>query len=220
MRIKSAIAPPAEALTFARTEVDGNVQLLAVVEYRDNTVTALNLTELFDRHFEDPVDLFNALGYEVIRERIESEPTASLIKADVDTLILPLTLTDSHVAAGTNFAAHAEESSVEDGPFLFAKLVTPTPFNATVSAADGLLDFEVELAFVTLSETPLSEVPKYMGSDTGQRFYRSREIVTALESGRRHFGRRVYHWKEFGGVPAGRKYVCDSERCFELRKND
>ncbi len=158
-----SIAPLQQALTFARSKDGGGVKLLAVIGYRDNVLSALDLTELFGHRFDDPVDLFNELGYEAIQRRIESEPPAALIKVDVDSLILPLRLADSHVAAGTNFAAHADESSVEDGPFLFTKLVTPTPSNTTVSADEALLDYEVELAFVTLSQTPLSEVPRYMG---------------------------------------------------------
>jgi 2,4-diketo-3-deoxy-L-fuconate hydrolase len=158
-----SIAPPSEALTFARARVDGEAQLLAALEYRDNQVTVLDLDGLFDQRFDDPVDLFNAVGYESIQQRIESEPSESRRQVDAMTLIQPLALTDSHIAAGTNFAAHADESSVEDGPFLFAKLVTPTPFHASVTADGALLDYEVELAFVTLSETPLESVPQHMG---------------------------------------------------------
>ncbi len=158
-----SIASPREALTFARSKVDGDVRLLAVTEYRENSLSAIDLTELFDQRFDDPVELFNSVGYEAIEKRIEAEPATSVITVEVDKLILPLDLTESHVAAGTNFAAHADESSVEDGPFLFAKLVVPTPFNASVKAGDRLLDYEAELAYVTLSETLLPDVPRYMG---------------------------------------------------------
>ncbi|MBI2422235.1 MAG: fumarylacetoacetate hydrolase family protein [Candidatus Hydrogenedentes bacterium] len=72
-------------------------------------------------------------------------------------------VSDAHIAAGANFTAHAEESAVEDGPFLFAKLVRPTPFNAPVRAGTALLDYEVELAYVTLSDTTLPGVPAHMG---------------------------------------------------------
>ena len=158
-----AIAPPSEALTFARAPIDGETRLVIVLEYQDDRVTFLKANGLFDQPFADPVDLFNAIGYQAIQQRIESEPPQSRRTVDADTLVLPLDLTDSHIAAGTNFAAHADESSVEDGPFLFAKLVTPTPFNAGVTAGDALLDYEVELAFVTLSLTPLESVPQHMG---------------------------------------------------------
>lgn len=157
------IAPPAEALTFARFQLDGMMQLLAVGSYKDDRITACNLTQALGERFRDPVDAFNALGYDALREQIETALKRAPIELAAKDLLLPLVLMDSHVAAGTNFAAHAEESSVEDGPFLFTKHVKPTPFRSSVSAGDALLDYEVELAFVTLSDTPLPGRPRHMG---------------------------------------------------------
>ena len=45
-----------------------------------------------------------------------------------------------------------DEAQVDDGPFLFPKLVTPSGPRAPVSAADRLLDYEVELCWVTLQD--------------------------------------------------------------------
>jgi 2-keto-4-pentenoate hydratase/2-oxohepta-3-ene-1,7-dioic acid hydratase in catechol pathway len=72
-----------------------------------------------------------------------------------ENLVAPVDLRDRHIAAGTNFPEHAGDAGVEDGPFLFAKLVTPTKPVDTVSAGSGLLDYEVELAVVTLK--PLAQ---------------------------------------------------------------
>lgn len=158
-----AIAQPDEALTFARIEVDGAPQVIAVGAHDLERVTAFNLTEALGSGADDPIALFTAYGYEALRQRIEKGLIEAPIDVPVSDLIPPVELTDAHIAAGTNFAAHAEESEVEDGPFLFAKMVAPTPFDAPVSAGDALLDYEVELAFVTLSEVQLPEVPEFMG---------------------------------------------------------
>jgi len=157
------IAPLDEALTLARTRTDSGIQLLAVHRMEGGEVTAFNLTEALGAEFTDPITAFNIFGYDTLHARIADGFAQAPETIAAEALTLPVDLTSAHVAAGTNFAAHAEESEVEDGPFLFAKLVEPTPFNAPVSAGDALLDYEVELAFVTLSDTTLPELPQSMG---------------------------------------------------------
>ena len=60
-------------------------------------------------------------------------------------LAVPVDLTSDHIAVGANYPEHAEDASVEEGPFLFPKKVEPTGPYAGITAR-GLLDFEVELA--------------------------------------------------------------------------
>jgi 2-keto-4-pentenoate hydratase/2-oxohepta-3-ene-1,7-dioic acid hydratase in catechol pathway len=64
------------------------------------------------------------------------------------------------VAAGLNYAAHAEEAGGGD-VFLFPKPVEPTAPYGAVSAPAGvtLLDYEVELGFVLLGEVSLDALP-------------------------------------------------------------
>lgn len=64
------------------------------------------------------------------------------------------------VAAGLNYAAHAEEAGGGD-IFLFPKPVEPTrPYGPVVRHADvTLLDYEVELAFVLLEDVDLRALP-------------------------------------------------------------
>lgn len=157
------IAPLDEALTFARTGDGESVQLWAVGEVGPNTLTGFNLTRAYGRDVTDPIDLFIEEGYAALHARIEEGLAASPRTIDVADLILPVELRDSHIAVGTNFPEHAEESEVQEGPFLFAKEVVPTPSGATVSAGDALLDYEVELAFVTLEDAPLPQAPERMG---------------------------------------------------------
>lgn len=157
------VAPLEEALTFARTGSGKATQLWAVSEVRGEMLTGFNLTAALGEHVTDPVTLFLDRGYDDLKAEIESGlETAPELIAGED-LTLPLELTDSHIAAGTNFAAHAEESQVEEGVFLFAKEVEPTPFRSTVSAGDRLLDYEVELGFVVLEDAPLPKRPETMG---------------------------------------------------------
>jgi 2-keto-4-pentenoate hydratase/2-oxohepta-3-ene-1,7-dioic acid hydratase in catechol pathway len=66
----------------------------------------------------------------------------------LDELGLPADLAAVHVAAGANFRAHGDEVGVDE-PFLFPKLVQPTPFTSDVPTV-ARLDYEVELCFVAL----------------------------------------------------------------------
>jgi 2-keto-4-pentenoate hydratase/2-oxohepta-3-ene-1,7-dioic acid hydratase in catechol pathway len=64
------------------------------------------------------------------------------------------------VAAGLNYAAHAEEAGGGDG-FIFPKPVAPgAPYGAVAAPAGvKLLDYEVELAFVLLTDVDLRALP-------------------------------------------------------------
>jgi 2-keto-4-pentenoate hydratase/2-oxohepta-3-ene-1,7-dioic acid hydratase in catechol pathway len=66
------------------------------------------------------------------------------------------------VAAGLNYAGHAEEAGGGD-VFVFPKPVEPTAPYGAVSAPAGvtLLDYEVELAFVLLADVTLDAVPSW-----------------------------------------------------------
>lgn len=158
-----SVAPLDQALTFARTGDGIAIELWAVGEVGADTLRGFNLTRAYGRDLTDPIDLFLEEGYAALHARIEEGLAQSPRTIEAANLILPVDLNDSHIAAGTNFAAHAEESEVEEGPFLFTKAVTPTPSGSAVSAGDALLDYEVELAFVTLEDAPLPERPRTMG---------------------------------------------------------
>lgn len=141
------IAPLEVALTFAR---DADGRTLAVFSYKDGVISAAPLSA-----GEDAIDLVNRLGYDVTRNLIES--MSARIEIDAATLSIPVDLGPQHIAAGTNFRDHAEEASVEGGPFLFPKYATPTPSRAGVRAGDGLLDYEVELCLVAMKPIAANE---------------------------------------------------------------
>ena len=148
------IAPLEEALTFARDKA--GTRLILVSSYQGRQVTGIDLTAAFGA--VDPIALYNAQGYDAIAAVSGNEVTLP-----VSDLGIPVDLTASHIAAGTNFPEHAEESTVEDGPFLFAKEVEPTPFDAPIPAGEALLDYEVELAFVALAPFDISQAPAEAG---------------------------------------------------------
>lgn len=151
------IAPPVEALTFARV----GAGVVLVTAYDGEIVRGVNLSCALERPVSDPVEVFLAEGYPRLRVLASSRECA--ISSRGSDLTLPALLGDRHIAAGTNFPEHAGESEVEGGPFLFAKLVEPTPFNAAVPLGDALLDYEVELAWVTLEPLRRGERPEWMG---------------------------------------------------------
>lgn len=155
-----AIAPPEQALTFARTEVEGRHRLLLVSSYQQAKVTAIDLTSVLGPEMDDPITAYQRYGYDGLAMLANKGMTVSV---PVSSLVMPLALAASHIAVGTNFPEHAEESTVKDGPFLFPKEVEPTPFDAPVKAGDALLDYEVELCFVTLAPTDLGQTVDRMG---------------------------------------------------------
>jgi len=147
------IAPRSDALTFARTGTPGAYALMLVSAYENGIVSGIAISDA-----DDPITLYAKQGYEAL-----ASLDGPAVQVAVEDLTLPVDLTASHIAVGTNFPAHAEEATVEDGPFLFAKEVTPTAFNAPIPAGDGLLDFEVELCFVALDDFDVTQPPARAG---------------------------------------------------------
>jgi 2-keto-4-pentenoate hydratase/2-oxohepta-3-ene-1,7-dioic acid hydratase in catechol pathway len=157
------IASPDAALTFARIGTTSAPRVVAVTRYEAGRVSGVDLGTVLGHHVSDPIRLVRELGHDRIRDAIVSAPASALVHAAADALLTPVDLGERHIAAGTNYPEHAGEADVEDGPFLFAKLVVPTGPKATVSAGDGLLDYEAELAWVTLEPLRDGTTPTTMG---------------------------------------------------------
>jgi hypothetical protein len=157
------IAPLDEAITFARAATEAGPRVIAVTRYTDGVVSGVDLSTLLGGPAGDPIDALREHGWETLRDRIAGAPQTAMVTTPADGLDLPVDLRDHHIAAGTNYPEHAGEAEVEDGPFLFAKLVRPTGPRAPVSAGDALLDYEVEIAFVTLEPLVESEAPASLG---------------------------------------------------------
>ena len=158
-----AIAPLDTALTFARTEQDGVRRRLAVTRYErapSPPSTSAGRSAVSSR---DPIELVLDAGTTPCATPSRARPTPRVWSSARRISIIPVDLGDHHVAAGTNYPEHAGEAEVEDGPFLFAKLVQPTGPRASVPAGAALLDYEVELAWVTLEPLAHGATPARMG---------------------------------------------------------
>lgn len=158
-----AISPPGEALTFARIGANADLRALLVLRYENGSVEAVDLSIALGRRVRDPIDAYRELGYGPLLDVASATAPATRIVVPATTLTMPVDLGNHHVAAGTNYPEHAGEAGVEDGPFLFAKLVTPTGPRASVSAGNALLDYEVELAWVVLDDIRDGTAPAEMG---------------------------------------------------------
>lgn len=158
-----AIADPDEALTFARFDDNGTRRVIAVREYRNGVVRGVDIARITRQDAKDPIAVFNQLGYDTLRNYIRAARPEDLITFRADQLVIPVDLHDRHIAVGTNFPEHAGDAGVEDGPFLFPKLVQPTGPRDAVPAGTGLLDYEVEVAWVTLGPLPRGDKAEWMG---------------------------------------------------------
>jgi 2,4-diketo-3-deoxy-L-fuconate hydrolase len=141
------IAPWPEALTFARTDS----QLILVTRYQAGAVEGVDVSALFGTY--DPIELFNKVGYDAVRAAAEQSSTITVTSKKLG---MPVDLSNRQIAAGFNYPAHADEVAVDGGPFLFPKMVAPTPPSSELSAGTALLDYEVELAFVLLKPVEIN----------------------------------------------------------------
>ncbi len=141
------VLPLDAGLTFARLSLKEEVKLLIVREITADGVQAIDVSYALQRQLQDPIVAFGLNGYDEL-EYVARRATPQLVKWEE--LTVPLDTSASHIAAGTNFSAHAKEVGIEDGPFLFPKLSQPTAWNASV-ANRGRLDYEAELCAVPLT---------------------------------------------------------------------
>ena len=158
-----AIADLQDALTFARISRGGQPRVIAVRRYEDGIVHGVDLSALLRHAVADPIALYVEHGYKALQDLIEHAPRGAAVSVRSNELVLPVDLSGHHIAAGTNFPAHAGETRVEGGPFLFPKLVQPTGPYDEVSARGDLLDYEVELAWVPLRPITQGRHPKDVG---------------------------------------------------------
>lgn len=157
------IAAPEVALSFARYAASDGPRTLLVLGYQDGYVEGVDLSEAVGEQHLDPVQTFRAMGYEALQAIATSTHARARISSE--RLVLPLDFGPAHIAAGTNYPEHAGEVGLneDDEPYLFPKLVRPTPFDAPVSVGQALLDYEVELGFVALEPIEVGSTPKWMG---------------------------------------------------------
>jgi 2-keto-4-pentenoate hydratase/2-oxohepta-3-ene-1,7-dioic acid hydratase in catechol pathway len=135
------IAAVDEALTLAQIKTTKGPASLLVLAQEGQQISAVNLSQVFDLYTNDPLDIVVQVGSEKIRAQAQQSPQ----RFELSQLIIPTGLSSEQLAAGGNYAAHSEESGLED-VFLFPKYSQPTPGNQALSVNAGqLLDYEIEI---------------------------------------------------------------------------
>lgn len=163
------IAPPNQALTFARFHEGEHLRILLVTKYQNGKVTGFNTYRHIGVNESDPIALFNRLGYAALERAAASGAMQETV--DVAALDLPFTTRMANIGIGTNYREHARESRVAETPFVFPKRVLPSLPTATVARRDSrLLDYEAELGFVALQDLSAQSRPQAMGLVLGNDF--------------------------------------------------
>lgn len=135
------IAVMDKALTFAQIQTAQGPATLLVIKQEGQQISAVNLSQALNLYTGDPLDMVVQVGAEKIRAQAQQSPQLF----DLAELIIPQGLYPEQLAAGGNYAAHSEESGLED-VFLFPKYSQPTPGNQPMPVAGGqLLDYEIEI---------------------------------------------------------------------------
>ncbi|GAB3602417.1 hypothetical protein GCM10027586_05540 [Kineococcus gypseus] len=158
-----AIAAPATALTFARADLGAGPTVLVVTDYRDGTITGVDLSAATSRAFEDPVTAFDALGYAAI-EAVAADTSLPRTTVAATDVLTSLNTHEHHVGTGTNYREHQAEATIDE-PFLFPKVASITDSHGELATDDReLLDYEVELGIVALEDiTAATGTPEHVG---------------------------------------------------------
>jgi 2-keto-4-pentenoate hydratase/2-oxohepta-3-ene-1,7-dioic acid hydratase in catechol pathway len=171
------IAPSSEALTFARTRE----ALLLVTSIEAGIVRGINLTQRYDA--VDPLEVYRDLGFDQLQGMLSkiTRDDELMFETELNQLLIPISSSPPHLAAGTNYAEHAEEVYLDDPPFLFPKLSELSSWQSTVPGQGSrLLDYEAELCMVPLGDaTDLSDSVEFgliLCNDFTDRWLLLREI--------------------------------------------
>lgn len=152
------IADPSVALTFARFTGSAGPVTLLVSRYAGGLLHGTVVTDPAGAPFPDPLAAWTALGHDRLLEAATRPAAMTVAAADA---LPPVATGAHHVAIGTNYAEHGAETQVA-GSFLFPKVVQPTGARSAVSS-EGLLDHEVELGLVPLTDLGPDAQPAVMG---------------------------------------------------------
>jgi 2-keto-4-pentenoate hydratase/2-oxohepta-3-ene-1,7-dioic acid hydratase in catechol pathway len=140
-----AVAPQEQAITLAVTDA-GSVLLVTQADV--DGVTAVDVSAATGQSFEDAIAAYALVTEQGLRALYEFGTQSRYAWSSLG---MPLTPRYPNIAAGTNYQAHAEEVGLDDEPFLFPKLSSPTRWDSDVLPG-ARLDYEVELCVVPLSE--------------------------------------------------------------------
>jgi 2,4-didehydro-3-deoxy-L-rhamnonate hydrolase len=153
------IAPPALALTLARTRVNGEPRVLLVTAWRNGRVIGVDLNRRLGTGETDALALFREQGYNtLLRESLSITDVIGVAPAALD---LPFDAPEQNIGVGLNYTEHARESALEEEPFLFPKFARPTAAHSTVERRGAaLLDYEAEVGLVALHDIHAHATPQ------------------------------------------------------------
>jgi 2-keto-4-pentenoate hydratase/2-oxohepta-3-ene-1,7-dioic acid hydratase in catechol pathway len=168
----------------------------------------VDLSVSLGRQIADPIRVFLEEGYDALRSVVLRAAPGARVSVAASDLVIPLDLRDQHIAAGTNFPEHAGETSVERGPFLFPKIVSPTGPYSPVPAGAALLDYEVEVAWVPLEALADAAAPEYMGLVVCNDYTDREALLRSVDVGDVESGRGFTTGKSSPGyLPVGNLFV-------------
>jgi 2-keto-4-pentenoate hydratase/2-oxohepta-3-ene-1,7-dioic acid hydratase in catechol pathway len=140
-----SVAPREQAITLAVTNTGA---VLLVTQADAEFVTAIDVSAATGRSFEDAIAAYALVTEQGLRALYD---TGTEARYAWSTLAMPLAARYPNIAAGTNYRAHAEEVGLDEEPFLFPKLSSPTRWDSAVLPG-ARLDYEVELCAVPMTE--------------------------------------------------------------------
>lgn len=119
-RDELSILPLEQGLTFARVVTGSSAQLVIVRSVSPEGLQVVDVGTAVSRLMDDPLVAIAGIGLQQL-EHIARTGVTTL--ASYDELGVPLTGGSAQIAAGTTYAAHAAETGIEDGVFLFPETV-------------------------------------------------------------------------------------------------
>ena len=144
--LSTGILSPREGLTLAleRRTPDGP-HVLLVTELQGDQISAIDLTAAGLTTKTDFFDVLTDVGIETLVDVAQADDQFPVVQRSFGDLLPAAGTAARHVASGTNFPEHQEETG-SDSVFNFPKFGVATPPVTTVSTdADELLDYEVEI---------------------------------------------------------------------------
>jgi len=144
--LSTGILSPREGLTLAleRRTPDGP-HVLLVTELQGDQISAIDLTAAGLTTKTDFFDVLTDVGIETLVDVAQADDQFPVVQRSFGDLLSAGGSAARHVASGTNFPEHQEETG-SDSVFNFPKFGVATPPVTTVSTdADELLDYEVEI---------------------------------------------------------------------------
>ncbi len=132
------------ALTFAQVDDGSRLSTILVVGISNDHVEGINLSSISHHYARDAFDVVAGLSWEKV-ERIASAKTA-VRSFPIAQLVGVGPRGLAHIAAGTNYPEHGEETGMDHGVFLFPKFSQATgPIGQITTAPGVLLDYETEV---------------------------------------------------------------------------